>query len=274
MERWAANTLRALGIIFTAGFVLIASLLLVLLSLCAAQGAPVGAKRPDQAIGFAIAAVLVAILGITLIARLARAIFRSAATTQPALAIPGGSTTSIAPAPTSIQVHLSPRSRKDIDYLVFAMIAQIVLSAAGWFFGQFHFWTAPRAFAPHNWTLLLLAPFVLYHITYAILIYRLPTKPDRRTLAYALAVPAVLVLQSLLSLTVVFYAYVQHPAGFALLFVPWLLHIVIIILAYRTIQETGIHPEPGALLAAGLMSLLYFSLIHVVAPFLYARSWR
>jgi hypothetical protein len=154
------------------------------------------------------------------------------------------------------------------------MIAQIVLSAAGWFFGQSHFWTAPRAFAPHNWTLLLLAPFVLYHIPYAILIYRLPTKPDRRTLAYALAVPAVLVLQSLLSLTVLSYTYVQHPAGFALLFVPWLLHIMIIVLAYRTIQETGIHPEPGALLAAGLMSLLYFSLIHAVAPFLYARSWR
>lgn len=80
MDRWAANTLRALGIIFTAGFVLITSLLLVLLSMCAAQGAPVGAKRPDQAIGFAIAAVLVAILGITLIARLARDIFRSGAT--------------------------------------------------------------------------------------------------------------------------------------------------------------------------------------------------
>lgn len=154
------------------------------------------------------------------------------------------------------------------------MIAQIVLSAAGWFFGQFHFWATPRAFTPHNWTLLLLAPFVLYHVPYAILIYRLPTKPDRRTLAYALAVPAVLVLQSLLSLTVVSYAYVQHPAGFAPLFVPWLLHIVIIVLAYRTIQETGIHPEPWALLAAALMSLLYFSLIHVVAPFLYARSWR
>ncbi len=274
MDRWAANTLRALGIIFTAGFVLFTSLLLVLLSMCAAQGAPVGVKRPDLAIGYAISAAVVAILGITLIARLARAIFRSADPPQPGLATPSGGSTA-APAPALIPVNLSPRSSsKDIDYLVFAMIAQIALSAAGWFFGQMHFWTAPRAFAPHNWTLLLLAPFVLYHVPYAILIYRLPTKPDRRTLAYALAVPAVLVLQSLLSLTVLSHTYVQHPVGFALLFVPWLLHIVIIVLAYRTIQQTGIRPEPSSLLAAALMTFLYFSLIHAIAPLLYARSWR
>ena len=254
MERWAANTLRALGIIFTAGFVLIASLLLVLLSLCAAQGAPVGAKRPDLAIGYAVSAALVAILGITLIARLARAIFRSAATPQPAFASPsGGSTASTAPAPTSIPVHLSPRSRKDIDYLVFAMIAQIVLSAAVWIFNQLHFWSEPRIFAPfptHNWVVVLLVPYVLFHIPYAILIYALLKRPDLRAFAYSLAVPAVLFMQSLLDLGYIGLFPSQHPMALILLLVPWAIHIVILVLAYQAIQHVGLHPQPSRLIVA------------------------
>src|SRR5579863_1474992 len=189
MDQFAANTLRTLGIILTAGFVLIASLLLALLSLCAAAGAPLGSKRPDQALIFALCAVLVAVLGITLIARLARGISRSAASAKPAAAISsvgGVSTPAAAPAGTSLPVHLSPSSRRDLDRLVFAMIAQIVLSFASWFFNQLHYWTAPRTLAPHNWILILLAPFVLYHVPYAVLIYRLPRKQDRSTFAYAL----------------------------------------------------------------------------------------
>ncbi len=64
MERWAANTLRTLGIILTAGFVLVVGLFLALLSLCAAQGGFAGGRHPDQAAGYASGAVLVLIVGI------------------------------------------------------------------------------------------------------------------------------------------------------------------------------------------------------------------
>ncbi len=50
MERWAANTLRTLGIILMAGFVLITSLILLMFSMCAAQGDFGGNKHPEQVV--------------------------------------------------------------------------------------------------------------------------------------------------------------------------------------------------------------------------------
>ena len=47
MDRWAANTLRTIGIILTAGFVLVTSLLLALLSMCAKQGDFGGNRHPE-----------------------------------------------------------------------------------------------------------------------------------------------------------------------------------------------------------------------------------
>src|ERR1700722_10524844 len=79
MERWAANTLRTLGIILTSGFVLVTSLLLLLLSMCAAQGGFGGTKHPEQTVPYLAAAVAVLVAGIWFIVWLARGIFRSSA---------------------------------------------------------------------------------------------------------------------------------------------------------------------------------------------------
>src|SRR5579864_3071772 len=112
MERWAANTLRTLGIILTAGFVLITSLFLLLLSFCAAQGGIAGYKHPDQAVAYLAAAVAVIVLGIWLIAWLARGILRSSAMAEPlAAGAPAGvppPPQATSPAPSSIPFHLSP----------------------------------------------------------------------------------------------------------------------------------------------------------------------
>ena len=285
MERWAANTLRTLGIILTAGFVLVTSLILVLLSMCAAQGDFGGNKHPEQVAPYLVATGLVVILGILVIARLARGIhrssqegywpapsdarsFASSEIVSPALQ-PGAEPRSASP---PVPLHLSPLGRKSIDRLVFALGAQIVLSALAWSFNQLHFWSAPRASVPHNWTLALLLAFILYHLPYGILIYALLRRPDRRAFAYSLAVPAVLILQSLFSLSVVGYYYVHQPVGFLLLFLPWLIHIVILVFAYQAIQQVGLHPEPSSLIVAALVSLLFFSLIHTITPLLYRFS--
>src|SRR5579864_5888744 len=129
MERWAANTLRTLGIILTAGFVLITSLFLLLLSMCAAQGDFGGNKHPEQVVPYLAAAVAVVVLGIWFIAWLARGILRSSAVPEP---LPAGPSTGMptqagSPAPT-VSFHLSPLGRKAIDRLVFALIAQIAVS--------------------------------------------------------------------------------------------------------------------------------------------------
>jgi hypothetical protein len=223
------------------------------------------------------------VIGSSVSGWLSRGIIRSSAADLaafPAPSIPPSISSSAQPATASaasvsVRLHFSPLGRKTIDHLVLALVAQTVLSALAWFFNQLHFWTAPRGFAPHNWTLILLAPFILYHVPYAILIYYLLKKPDRRTFAYALAVPAVLVLQALVSLSLVTFTYIHEPWGFLLLFLPWLIHIVILVFAYKAVQQTGIHPEPSSLMTAALMTFLYFSFIHVITPFLYRfTSWR
>lgn len=264
MERWAINTLRTLGIILTAGFVLATSLFLLLLSWCASSGDFGGNKHPEQVVPYLAAAGTVLVLGTWFIVWLTRGIIRSSAaqaatSSEPALAVP---------------LHLSPLGRKSIDRVVLALAAQIVLGALSWFFNQRYFWSAPQHIALHNWMLILLVPFVLYHVPYAILIYALLKKVDRRALAYSLAIPAILVLQSLLTLSLVVYTYIRHPVEFLLVLLPWLIHIIILVLAYKAIQQTGIHPEPPSLLVAALVTFLYFSFIHGATPFLYRFAWR
>lgn len=266
MERWAANTLRTLGIILTAGFVLVVSLFLALLSVCAAgpnMGGGPGNK--DEAAMYALAAIVVLVAGIAFITWLARGIIRDNRQTLPAaeLAMPASEV-------PDRPLHLSPLGRKALDRLVLALAAQILVSSGVWIYSQISFWTKPRVFAPfpHGWIYLLI-PFVLYHIPYAILIYFLVKRPDRRAFAYSLAIPAVLIMQSLLSLSVLNY-YLQHqPLGFLLMFIPWAIHIVIIVFAYQAIQQVGLHPQPSGLIVAALVSLVFFSLVHSIGPILY-----
>jgi hypothetical protein len=277
MERWAANTLRTLGIILIAGFVLITSLILVLLSMCAAQGDFGGNKHPEQVAPYLVVAGLVVILGVLVIARLGRGIFRSMATAEPAAAsVPAGVLPTAEPVP-SAPLHLSPLGQKAIERLVFALGAQIVLSALAWGFNQLHFWSASRIFAPfpsHNRPLTLLVPFVLYHLPYGILIYVLIRRPDRRAFAYSLAVPAVIIMQALLSLGYVGLFFRQQPIALLILFIPWAIHIVILVFAYQAIQQVGLHPEPSSLIVAAIVVFIFFSAIHVVTPFLYRFTWR
>ena len=281
MERWAANTLRTLGIILTAGLVLVTCLFFLLLSVCAA-GPSIGGSpgNHSEAALYAVIAAIVAIAGVTFIVWLARGIVRTSGTaddywpTPPAERfgtippVPQPAAQLQPPAPR-VPLHLSPQSRQTLDRLVLALGAQIALSALSWIINQLHFWSAPHAFAPHNWTLLLLAPFVLYHIPYAVLIYLLLKKPSRFALTYALAVPAVLVLQSLFSLSVVSYYHVHQPTGLVLLVLPWLLHILILVLAYQAIQQVGLHPEPSSLIVAAIASFFYFSVIQTFTTIFY-----
>src|SRR3984893_10917345 len=114
MERWAANTLRTLGIILTSGFVLITSLILALFSICAAQGGFGGTKHPEQVFPYLAAAVAVLVLGCLLVVRLSRDIFRSNLMAEPAsTGVPAGTipySRSSQPHP-SAPLHLSPLGR-------------------------------------------------------------------------------------------------------------------------------------------------------------------
>jgi hypothetical protein len=277
MERWAANTLRTLGILFTVGISLIASLFLLLLSICGGNLSPLGGSS-GSGVPYFIGAVGTMVVGILITISLARGIATSAAA---ALATtPYRVSTSIRPAPPppsataqrtsfTAPLHLSPSGQAAIDRVVWALGAQIVISAACWFLNQLYFWTMPRNLPPHNWMLILLGPFVLYHLPYLILIYRFRTQPANRTLIYSFVVPAILAFQAVFNLAAVIYAYIQHPVGFLLLALPWSIHIVIMVLAWKAIREVGVQPDASYLFRAGLVTFAYFFLVHLASPLFY-----
>jgi len=270
MERWAANTLRTLGIVVLAGFVLITSLILLLLSVCAWQGGFGGGSHPDQGLGFLLAAAVLLGGGIWGVARLSRSLMRSVAAVNAQSASPVGE---VGPA-SSEPFPISPRGQRAVNLLAQAMGAQIALSVLSWLWNQFHYSAAASGLAPRNWTLILLGPYVFYVVPYAILIYKLVKQPDRRTFAYSLAVPSVILFQSLFSLSIFAYAYVRQPAGFLFLLVPWLVHILILVLAYKAIQQVGLRPEPPLLVRAALVTFGYFVFVHVATPLLLYRIFR
>jgi hypothetical protein len=264
MERWAANTLRTLGIILTAGFVLITSLILLLFSVCAANGGIGGYKHPELVVPYLVAAALVIVVGCFVILRLARGISRFTALSETTL----GALSHSEPT-SSLPLHLSPLGRQAIDRLIYALAAQIVLSAASLTFDQMHFFSTHAPAFPRNWTLVLIVSFILSHAPYGILIYVLHNRPDRRAFAYSLAVPAVLLLESLFGVMFLGRFFVHQPMGFVVLGIPWLIHIVIIVLAYQAIQQVGLHPEPASLIVAAIVAFVFFSVVHAITPFLY-----
>jgi hypothetical protein len=44
------------------------------------------------------------------------------------------------------------------------------------------------------------------------------------------------------------------------------------VLAYKAIQITGLHPEPALLLRAAVITVVYFSMIHIATPLLYVAG--
>lgn len=135
MDRFAANTLRTLGIIAVAIFVIVGSLVLVLLALCFGALANInGSGHPDQqTVGLAAGAVLAAALliagGVFIIARLSKGMVRDEPefsgsvvphyplvpeTTQPEIPEPPSAPDIVPPTPpppiASTPPPLSPRS--------------------------------------------------------------------------------------------------------------------------------------------------------------------
>lgn len=268
MERWAANTLRTLGITLTASFVFVVSAILLLLSMCSFQPNMGGGTSPRDGYLFLGAAVLVILGGVAFITWLARGIYRSSK-------LAPDSTDDLAAAQSAVPFHLSPLGRQAIDRVVIALVAQIVVSAAVWLFNQIRFWSGPRIFAPFpapRWIMLFV--FVLYHVPYAILIYVLLKRPDRRAFAYSLAVPAVLIMQALFSLSYARLFLQGNAVGFLLLLIPWFIHIVILVLAYQAIQQVGLHPPPSSLIIAAAVALVFFLAMNGVTPFLYRFTAR
>lgn len=275
MERWAANTLRTVGIILISGFVLLTCALLLLMSMCAyGGGLEGGGGNPQEGAMYIAVAVVVLIGGIWGVAVLARGIARASAaelaTPTGAMAVQSGAAQSSSAHPgATLPLHLSPAGRKSVENLVLAMGAHIVIGIASLLLNQRMFFQNPIALPGHSWALILISAFAFNQIPYVILIIALLKKPDRRAFTYSIAVPAILVMQTMFGSSLLGYFFIRHPAGLALLALPFIMDIVILVLAYKAIQVVGLHPEPSSLIVAGVVTFVYFSFFHGITPFLY-----
>lgn len=263
MERWAANTLRILAIIVTAVVTLAACLVLFLLSMCASNGS--FSRHPDKAIPFVIGGLVVMVGGLWLTIRLARG-FRQ----QPQAATVDAAT---APVPPFQPLVLSSAARMAVDRVVFALGAQIFVSLICWFLNRRFFRSTSNEDSPLR-TLLLLIPFVLYHIPFALLMVSFVRKVTRLTFVYCVAVSGMMVLQTLLYLAIGRYAYVSHPAVYLLVFLPWCIDIVILALAWQTARQMEIRLEPSSLVVAALVTLAWLLLLNFSMPLIFRLVWR
>jgi hypothetical protein len=210
-------------------------------------------------------------LGVAGIAKLARGIVRESVLPH---AVQGSADATLPPSPAEAGrvdgslPHLSPASRAAIQRLICAIAAQIGIAAFSWLWALRHVISTLRP--PLGiWTPIVSG--VVADLPYAAIVYSLLRKPGRRTFAYALTVPGILIPYGFVSsFTAIFYfVRMSQPLYSLALLLPWALHILIFYLAWKAIRQIGIHPDHRSLLVSALVVFLYFSLMPFLSTIMY-----
>ena len=270
MDRFTSNTLRTLGIVAISIFVIVGCLLLLLLALCAGMLGAAGnpAHHDPQTTklfyGSIVAAAILVIIGVLSIAKLAKGIVREST----ALPAPQAESQSLPLAPSvthDVAAHLSPASRSAIHTLVLAIAAQIAAQVAigvlGW---QWALQSPLASFRPS--LPIALVSGIASNLPYLVLLCSLLRNPSRRTFAYSLVIPSLLILFGIFgnSASIFFFLRFAHSPASFLLLIPWALHIFILYLAWKAIRLTGIFPNPARLIVAAVVVVIYYSLLPVL----------
>ena len=285
MERLAANALRILGIVAPVILVIFACYWpLVIAWVIVIRGGltePAMTFRPQAAsafVGAILATVVIVTVGVLVIRKLAAGIVWAAVGPQPIATAPGvasaaASAMPAAPSPTlpSVQLHFSPGARKAVDRLVLALAAQVAVSAITFF------QVASRPLLPRNWTPMLLPPFILSEVPYALLICALLKRPARRAFTFLvalLAIPILNTLSSPLILSSYRQIYINRPMGLLWIVLSGLIYMVTLVLAYEAIKQTGLQPKFSSVIFTTVATFFYyFFFISLITPYLYGL-WR
>ena len=292
MERRTHNSLRILGIVVTSILVVAACLFLGYIELfIILRGGLTSRARilhPQAANSFfAIILAMIALVtgGVVIIGRLYTGIVRDPRSMRPQPPEPalseaeGAVQPSDAPQPTVEPVRVpataaplrnSSPARNVIDRMVLALIAQIAVGAITLF------QVATRPFVPHNWTLMLLGPFILFQLPEVLLIYLLLKRPDRRAFTILIAILAIPILDTLFNpMILVSYRqiYLNGSRGLLWLALSGLIYAAILILSYLAIRRTGFRPKLSSVILTTVATFLYFFLVKEITPYLY-RLWE
>lgn len=305
MDRFASNTLRTLAIVVISIFVIISSLVLLLFALCAGLfWKDLSRQNPHLLTGVMAAmatAGVIIVIGVVSIAKLSKGIVREPAIPQLRPNIPAAGTAASGssversstaippvsaapvtppppPAPIStpeptppqpysapdVVTHLSPASRAAIHRLVLAIVVQIATQGIplvlGWLWA---FRAKPESLQP---ILLILIWALASNAPYLVLLFSLLRSPGRRTFAYALTIPSILILFGTFgsSATIFYLLQRTHSSASFLMVVPWALHVLIFYLAWKAIRLTGILPNPARIIASAAVVFFYYTLLPVL----------
>jgi hypothetical protein len=285
VDRFAANTLRTLGIVLISIFVIGASLILLLLALClgafGTSGGQFHSSSDEQAFLACVIAIAVLLVGgVFSIAKLAKGIVRGAPEYAAPLSIfPTPATATAGPAPAAAPppvqaeapprtidaAHFSSASRAAIQQLVLAISAKVAVEVLLTLFG----WISVAR--PHisplqtfrfsflAWGLAAVAPLL-------VLLYALLRHPGPRAFAYSLVIPALHIFFGLFghSVSLVYVLRSLHPSLAVFSLLPWLLDFLILYLAWKAIRLTGIQPSPTRLIVATAVIFFYTSILPIV----------
>jgi hypothetical protein len=70
------------------------------------------------------------------------------------------------------------------------------------------------------------------------------------------------------------YVYINNPRAFLFIGVSWVIEIAILVLTWRAMRPNGLQPDPPPLLAATLVTFVYFIIVRYGSTFLYRIFWR
>jgi hypothetical protein len=245
MKRWASISLRTVAIIMIAGLTILISLGFLLLGLCSANSFE--GKNPQRLGPYVIVVGIVLAGGVALSARIACGMR----------------------ADSNDPKNQSTPGRRALPGLLYVIAVQILLSAAVTWLDSMQLWPGSRPNARRDWAQFLFTDLAFREAPYAILFAALARKLTSRTLAFAVAVPGVLLLFTLPFI----HSYVGHPVDTTESLLIWAAHIVILAFAVRTIRQNKIRPEGWDLAVAFAVSFVYFLVSYSAMPYLY-RAWR
>jgi hypothetical protein len=150
---------------------------------------------------------------------------------------------------------------RSIRILALAIAAQIFFGALNSIFALAHSRSAshhlPRDFAAWSY---LLVSFIPSHLPFLLLLPCLLRKPGSRSFSFAIAIPCILALPSvLLGLGASGGAFTGLAAG--------ALNFAVLFLAWRATHAAGIQPALDSILMAAVITFFYFSVIRFMLPF-------
>ena len=168
-----------------------------------------------------------------------------------------------------VPLELSPTERRTIERLALALGAQIAVSAITLF------QRASRPILPVDSGSYLFAPFILTQMPFIVLICVLLKQPGRRAFTFLTAMLAFGIIETFFNPVVLLsyrQIYTDHPIGLMWPAFSGLIYIIAGVLAYTTIQKTGVRPKPWSTLLGTLGMFSYFFFIQEVTPHLYSLS--